>query len=947
MKVPIHKILSFILLFFAFFLIFSLTYADGFIPKVPHKVPQYIPQRDIPIQRYLPDAMPLPASSPKEFNFSFVPDGQYLFYSGNWSSLSQEEHGIKLSYTSKDSKKAYMEYNPKGSFTLEDLKFDSLSLIYAVKLEEDALVLEGTQVSFKVNDSQYNNYAFLGKTSSANVEITLSTDHDYLSPFLRSLKVTLYPIKEVSIDPVIIQTNESSILVDLKNYIDYYDFALGKLTYKLLENPANCNISGSVLTCNQISEGTKYYTLEVKDIVTNQYEQAPIEITKNSSSPYFTDLPTINVQEDTQIGSINLLPYVQDPNNTTNELSLSVDYIAPASGISCEVDNFTLNCSLVKDAYGAFVVMIKAEDPQGNTAFGDLKVNVSNVNDAPSWNSIPINNLEEGQTLNLNLANFVSDVDNPSSTLYFEIKDNGGLNCGLVGPNLSCSTTIYPISTTLSVSASDGQYEVDKEISVSWSKDNLAPVFSGKIIGKTSTGSNLSFSKDLLGMFSDSEGQELSYNYLVLNGPAICNIENKVLYCNITSQGYSDVKVTASDGDKTVESNIFRLAKVSPADVTATVDVPHTVPLDYEVYFQVYVTNNLSIYLEGIEVTASSTELVIFDGQPEGHTTITELIPKIEPNSTKESEFHTTVENTEKIYNIMLMLNGQQLDSKQIETKDIFYAAGNGLVSMWQDMGDNDGAGFWGVTLYGKVPKDNKLKIKVHITNLYDVPLNDLNLCYVSQNGLLKPMSNGQVLYQNVYCQLVDVPALDELVLEQEIMPTEFGADGEYFLLSKGKAYLSWMNTDESKVIAGYETGASFEAVDVSKGLSAVFNPADGTALNKNKTYSLQVSMLNYFAVPLYNQQVCMIISELVGADFIAYTETSYAKVNSPTCKTYNYVPYAIGSNSNQIGQSTANAFSVQTKGQNASVVFGLIDEPMTGNINNKDDLGYAIYTVN
>ena len=847
MELKIHKILYLVLLFFAFFLVISCSFADDSNFYKYRHLPEYGAYKQAHENtRIIPIKLPID-QVPKEYSFDFSKE-ESLFSISDWKGLQQTPNGIKLKYQSRQGKKAYIPYTSSGSFVLDDLKLTSLGIIYAVEIDSDALVPEGTQVGFKVNDISYTGTAFLGKTNSANVKVTLSTNYDYLTPCLKSLDIIRYPIKNIQINPIILQTSGNSVQANLESYVTYYDFGYPNLEYSTDEK-AGCNVLGTILTCNNLVKGTFYETLTVMDKITNLKSNAPMQIVVNSNSPYFTNLPTVNVQEDSLIAPMNLSPYISDPNNPISELSLSIDYIAPASGISCDLDSFTLSCSLEKDEYGTFAVMLKLEDPQGNTAFGDLKINVSNINDAPSWNSIPINSLEEGQTLNLNLSNFVSDVDTPSSTLYFEIKNNGGLNCNLVGPNLSCSTSVYPNSKIILVSTSDGQYEVDKEISVSWSKDNLAPVFTGPIIGKTSIGTALNYSKDISGMFSDPEGQELTYDYLVLSGSVICNIANKILNCSLSSQGYSDVKVTVSDGEKTTESNIFRLAKVSPADVTATVDVPHTVPLDYEVYFQVYVTNNLSIYLEGIEVTASSSELIIFDGDPVGHNTITVVLPKLEPNSVKESEFHTTVGNTEKTYNIMLMLNGQQLDSKQIETKDIFYAAGNGLVSMWQDMGDNDGAGFGSDFLGGKIPKDNKLKIRVHITSLYDVPLQDLNLCYVSQNGLLKPMKAGKVLNQSTYCQLVDIPALDELVIEQEVMPTEFGAEQQNFILGKGLVQYGSLNN----LITGTGMG-DFKVVTLSEGLFATWDELpDDYVLSKNTTYNLNVYLVNYFAVPIYN----------------------------------------------------------------------------------------------
>jgi hypothetical protein len=467
------------------------------------------------------------------------------------------------------------------------------------------------------------------------------------------------------------------------------------------------------------------------------------------------------------------------------------------------------------------------------------------------------------------------------------------------------------------VEVSDGEFTVEKSIPVSWAVPNQAPIFSGTIIGKTSTTANLSYSLDLSKYFSDPEGSNLSYNYQILSGSAICNISNAELSCNLTSQGYSDVKVSASDGEKSTYSNVFRLAKVSPIDLTATVDVPHTVPLDYTVYFQVYVTNNLSIYLEGVEVTASSPELIIYDGSPVGHTTVTEVLSKLEPNSTVESEFHTTVGGTEKTYNIMLMLNGQQLDSKQIETKNIFYSAGNNLISVWQDQGDNDGAGYWGTGMQGSIPKDNKLKIRVHITSLYDVPLNDLNLCYVSQNGLLKPMSNGQTLTLNVFCQLVTIPALDELVIEQEVMPIVLGSEQQNFILGKGAVQYG----SPANLIGGTDM-TDFKVVTLSEGLSATWDELpDDSVLSKNTTYNLNVYLINYFAVPIYNVTACMRLVELNPSPTFSFTENSYIKVVGQGCKTYSNTPYASGPGSNELGIGNTQQYIIKTKNLSTSYV--------------------------
>jgi len=119
---------------------------------------------------------------------------------------------------------------------------------------------------------------------------------------------------------------------------------------------------------------------------------------------------------------------------------------ACATNITCSINTDGTNFSMTPDANhngGTHTITITASDGKGGSANDTFNLNVIAQNDAPVIDSIPDQTIKVGQSKDINLLTYSSDVDGDGLTFSDTV----------CGANLTCS---FPTASTLRVAAGAG-----------------------------------------------------------------------------------------------------------------------------------------------------------------------------------------------------------------------------------------------------------------------------------------------------------------------------------------------------------------------------------------------------------------------------------------------------------------------------------------------------------
>ena len=166
---------------------------------------------------------------------------------------------------------------------------------------------------------------------------------------------------------------------------------------------------------------------------------ATFTITPVNDPPVVGDIPNQEVAEETAFATVNLDDYVADADDADNTLTWTVtgdNHIAV--DITDRVATITVNDP---EWNGGDWVTFTVEDPDGLQDSVCVNFSVAAVNDLPVVTDIPDQTIAEGQGFSqINLDDFVTDVDDPDSVLTWMVVGEKNITVNVVNRIASITT---------------------------------------------------------------------------------------------------------------------------------------------------------------------------------------------------------------------------------------------------------------------------------------------------------------------------------------------------------------------------------------------------------------------------------------------------------------------------------------------------------------------------
>ena len=265
------------------------------------------------------------------------------------------------------------------------------------------------------------------------------------------------------------------------------------------------------------------------------------------------------------IVTLNVAPYFHDPDGD----SLAYELDAQGAGrATVTIADSTLSIEpLALGTSGKN--LLRAVDPAGLFAQQEFLVFVVG-NLAPDTSKIiPDDTLTvaEGPVV-LDLSTFFFDPDKDTLTFTAESSDTLAATVAVSGDRLTITPVEKNMSSTVTVTASDGDLSVEEEFKVT--VNNSRPEVSDSITGRTLTVAEGSVELDLSDHFSDADGDDLSYEAVSSNTNAVTVVVSGDTLTTrpVAKNMSSTVKVTASDGELSVEPEFEVTVENSPPEVS-------------------------------------------------------------------------------------------------------------------------------------------------------------------------------------------------------------------------------------------------------------------------------------------------------------------------------------------------------------------------------------------
>ncbi len=287
--------------------------------------------------------------------------------------------------------------------------------------------------------------------------------------------------------------------------------------------------------------------------------------------------PTITAVDQTTNEDVALVVDISGWGNDGDGDTLSYSVTTCATNITCSISGTDLTLTPDADHNGAtHSITVEVDDGNGGTVSDSFNLTVTALNDAPIWTTITTQNVAEGDSVNVALASFASDVEGDTIT-YTVTNCDSGLTCSIAGSTL----TLNAISNagnvvSVTVQADDGNLgttSVDIDVSIGQA-GNTAPTL-------TAVDQNTLEDTDLVVDFStwanDADGDTLSYLITACDANITCSIigTNLTLAPDADQNGATHaITLQASDGNGGVISDSFNLtiAAVNDAPVITAVD---------------------------------------------------------------------------------------------------------------------------------------------------------------------------------------------------------------------------------------------------------------------------------------------------------------------------------------------------------------------------------------
>lgn len=283
-----------------------------------------------------------------------------------------------------------------------------------------------------------------------------------------------------------------------------------------------------------------------------------------SSTSSVNTAPTITAvnqttDEDVALTGVDASGWASDSDGDTLSFSIS----SCPNNVTCNINSDGTGLSLTPAAnYFATTnsVTISVSDGQGGSASDSFNLTINSVNDQPTWSSISDQSVVVGNTINVTLSNFASDVDGDS--LSFSINQCGAaLTCNINSNTLDITANSSASTQTVEVVANDsngGTANVSFNVLI---EDNPSITVGGTQLNPNDTGSLASSDVSIdISNLNDNYNFTISLNGTNLN--SILNVSANLLQIGLPDSGqfagtYTLTLTNKSTGD-TYDINLER-----------------------------------------------------------------------------------------------------------------------------------------------------------------------------------------------------------------------------------------------------------------------------------------------------------------------------------------------------------------------------------------------------
>jgi hypothetical protein len=291
-------------------------------------------------------------------------------------------------------------------------------------------------------------------------------------------------IVEDSITVTVIPVNDGPVISGAPDLIIHYDYSYGFDFTPYIEDPDNShselsiwtsettdniwiqeyNNLGIVVNYPESMDGMTFpVTIFVSDGVNTASQEIQITISDNFPPELMYSLPDVSFDEDTFFEDAILLSYYF--------LDIDGDALFFSNGstfINVVINNdLTVDFSAPENWNGFETVTFRATDPTGSIAEDTILIVVVPVNDAPTIDSIPGQEKNEGDQWVLDLLQYINDVDNEASELIITVESGAGQ--GYVTLTGDILVFQYPEgidSDIVTITVSDGELETQRSFNV-------------------------------------------------------------------------------------------------------------------------------------------------------------------------------------------------------------------------------------------------------------------------------------------------------------------------------------------------------------------------------------------------------------------------------------------------------------------------------------------------
>ena len=260
------------------------------------------------------------------------------------------------------------------------------------------------------------------------------------SDFSEQVSAAIPKILDLPLNPVI--SPGSSLTYNLDNYVFDPDHA---------DNTLNWQVSGNSELQVDINQNTRVLTItappgwrevEILNVtVTDPDEFFDKVIMRVESEGYSTSPPVIENLDDVDFDEdasleIDLNAHVSDEDTPKSNLYW---YAGEATNLTIVIDHNTnfLTVSAEENWNGTGQFWLYVKDPEQNTDSVLVTVIVNAVNDAPVFSALPTINLSLSTAYNLDLKNYVKDVDNTDAEMEWSYAGNQNVTVEITSQGLA------------------------------------------------------------------------------------------------------------------------------------------------------------------------------------------------------------------------------------------------------------------------------------------------------------------------------------------------------------------------------------------------------------------------------------------------------------------------------------------------------------------------------